>query len=53
MDRAGKGAALHRSTPPGHISSAHRKGKDGAKVRIRKKRMRRRARERQEKRENN
>ena len=32
MDPFGAGAALHRLASPGHISSAHRAGKDGARV---------------------
>ena len=32
MDLFGAGAALHCLAPPGHISSAHRARKDGAKV---------------------
>ena len=32
MDPFGAGAALHQLGPPGHISSAHRAGKDGARV---------------------
>ena len=32
MDPFGAGAALHRLVPPGHISSPHRAGKDGARV---------------------
>ena len=32
MDPFGAGAALHCLAPPGHISSAHRAGKDGARV---------------------
>ena len=32
MDPFRAGAALHRLAPPGHISSAHRARKDGAKV---------------------
>ena len=32
MDLVGTGAALHWLAPPGHISSAHRTGKDGARV---------------------
>ena len=34
MDPFKAGAALHRPTPPGHISSAHCTEKDGARVRI-------------------
>ena len=34
MDPFGAGAALHWFGPPGHISSAHRAGKDGARVGI-------------------
>ena len=34
MDPFGAGAALHRLAPPGHISSAHRARKDGARVRM-------------------
>ena len=34
MDPFGAGAALQQPTPPGHISSAHYTGKDGARVRI-------------------
>ena len=34
MDPFGAGAALHRPTPPGHISSTHLTGKDRAKVRM-------------------
>ena len=34
MDPFGAGAALHQLAPPGHISSAHRSGKDGARVGI-------------------
>ena len=32
MDPFGAGAALHRLAPPGHISSAHRAGKDRVRV---------------------
>ena len=32
MDLFGANAVLHRLTPPGHISSAHRARKDGARV---------------------
>ena len=32
MDPFGASAALHRLAPPGHISSAHRAKKDGARV---------------------
>ena len=32
MDPFGASAALHRLAPPGHISSAHRARKDGARV---------------------
>ena len=32
MDPFGAGAALHGLDPPGHISSAHRARKDGARV---------------------
>ena len=32
IDPFGAGAALYRLAPPGHISSAHRAGKDGARV---------------------
>ena len=32
MDPFGAGAALHLLALPGHISSAHRAGKDGARV---------------------
>ena len=32
MDPFRADAALHLLAPPGHISSAHRAGKDGAKV---------------------
>ena len=32
MDPFGASAALHRLAPPGHISSTHRAGKDGARV---------------------
>ena len=32
MDPFGAGAALHCLAPPGHISSAHRARKDGARV---------------------
>ena len=32
MDPFGAGAALHGLAPPDHISSAHRAGKDGARV---------------------
>ena len=34
MDPFGASAALHRLAPPGHISSAHRARKDGARVRM-------------------
>ena len=34
MDPIKAGAALHRPTPPNHISSAHRTGKDRTRVRI-------------------
>ena len=32
MDPFEASAALHRLAPPGHISSAHRAGKDGSRV---------------------
>ena len=32
MDSFRAGAAFHGLAPPGHISSAHRAGKDGARV---------------------
>ena len=32
MDPFGAGAALNCLAPPGHISSTHRAGKDGARV---------------------
>ena len=32
MDPFGAGAALHGLAPPGHISSAHKAGKNGARV---------------------
>ena len=34
MDPFGAGAALHCLVPPGHISSAHRARKDGARFRM-------------------
>ena len=34
MDPFGAGATLQRPTRPGHISSAHRTGKDGARVSV-------------------
>ena len=34
MDPFRAGAALHRPTPPGHISRTHRAGKDAIKVRV-------------------
>ena len=34
MDPFGAGAALHCIAPPGHISSANKVGKDGARVGI-------------------
>ena len=34
MDPLGASAALHQHTLTGHITSAHRAGKDGARVRM-------------------
>ena len=34
MNLFGGVAALHQPDPPGHISSAHRTGKDGARMNV-------------------